>query len=99
LQKWAEQYGPDGLEVMVILPEDNSTDPATKAFCEQWQADYGLSFPVVIDPTKKVSGPFLTGGAQYPVVMLVDKDFKIQYKQTGANDPDLETLIQAYLSL
>jgi thiol-disulfide isomerase/thioredoxin len=97
LQKWYDTYGADGLQVMVILPEDNTTDPATKTFCQQWATDYDLSFPVTIDPTKEWSGQFLTGGAQYPVVMLVDSEWNILYKQTGANDPDMENLIQAYL--
>jgi thiol-disulfide isomerase/thioredoxin len=99
IQKWYETYGPDGLEVYLILPEDNGADPATKTFCQEWKDDYQLSFNTTIDPTKAVSGPFLTGGGQYPVILLVDDEWNILFKETGSNNAELETYIQTFLAL
>ena len=40
VEQWHNTYGPQGLVVYLILPEDNGADPATKTFCQEWRDDY-----------------------------------------------------------
>lgn len=97
----AEVYGPNkgkGLQVISILFEDSQSLPATKAFCQQWRSTYGLTSPVLYDPTFKMQPYFAELSSSTPVNMLVDQDFTIVYKRSGEAPSDLQQTIDAGLS-
>lgn len=100
LLEWHDEYGPEGLEIVVILREDaGPADPATSTFCQSWRDEYSLPFQVLIDPTDKYTGKFLGGGgATFPMEVLVTKDWKIVLKEFGYS-ADTEVIIQDVLGL
>ncbi len=91
LQKWHEQYAAAGLNVVVILREDGGPgDPATKGFCEEWTAEYGLTFPVLIDPTDKITSTCLGTGGTLPVTVVTSPTWQVYYKDIGGEAPEAE---------
>jgi len=91
-----QKYGND-LEIWVAMRENTGPlDPATKVFCGEWTDEFSLSFPVVIDPTDKHTGNFLTSGSTFPVIVMVEGSGTIAAIKTGG-DVDLEAYIEALL--
>ena len=94
VKKWKEDYGAQGFKPIVILRENEGpNDPATKAFCESWKTQYSLDFDVLIDPLDRVTSDCL-GSGTFPVTMVVDGEWNVQYKSLGDAD-DTESVIQA----
>jgi len=94
LESLHQKYGNE-IEIWVAMRENTGPqDPATKYFCQEWTDEYELSFPVVIDPTDKHTGNFLTAGSTFPVIVMVDSSGTIQAIETGG-DVDLEAYVQA----
>ncbi|GMV41919.1 MAG: hypothetical protein AMXMBFR64_36350 [Myxococcales bacterium] len=97
----AQIYEPNkgkGLQVISILFEDSKSLPATAAFCKQWRADFGLTSPVLYDPTFKMKPYFTEVASSTPVNMLVDGDFRIIYKRSGEAPADLGQTIASELA-
>lgn len=97
----ADIYEPNkgkGLQVISILFEDSKSLPATQAFCKQWRSDFGLTSPVLYDPTFKMQPYFTELSSSTPVNMLVDADFRIVYKRSGEAPSDLGQTIQSELA-
>jgi cytochrome c biogenesis protein CcmG, thiol:disulfide interchange protein DsbE len=70
-------------------------DNASKA--RQWIADYGVTYPSLIDPQGSVAEsfdvPFL------PATILVDRDGRLRYRLVGEQKPEfLEGLLEAVLA-
>ena len=96
LESLHQKYGND-IEIWVAMRENTGPqDPATKVFCSEWTDEYSLTFPVVIDPTDKHTGNFLTSGSTFPVIVMVSGDGTIAAIETGG-DVDLEAYIEALL--
>lgn len=96
LEMLHQKYGND-LQIWVAMRENTGPqDPATKVFCSEWTDEYSLTFPVVIDPTDKHTGNFLTSGSTFPVIVMVSGDGTIAAIETGG-DIDLEAYIEALL--
>ena len=85
----------DGLGIVQVLVEDKAGLPATKLFCKQWEARFGLSFPVLIDPLGKLSD--LMGGDEVPINILLDSDGVILDRSSGFAPGDLDMKIDALL--
>lgn len=70
LNKWHEEYSEKGLSVVVALFEDNSFEPATNEFTQQWINNYDLNFQVLVDSENYFAKYYDTSSA--PMNMLVD---------------------------
>ncbi len=86
-----------GLQVVQVLFQDEQSRPATKLFCKEWQSRFGLSFPVLVDPTFQTSKYFDSVSAQTPQNFLVSKDGTIVFKETGTPAADLPQRIDEFL--
>ena len=92
----AAAVGPQGVEVVVAVLEDNNYNAATPEFAGSWRDSYALTFPVVADTDFKLGAyydPSLT-----PMAMLVHvQTMTIVNIQIGAQPATLEALIQSQL--
>lgn len=86
-----EPFCGNGLRIVQVLFQDNAGLPATKFFCKQWRSQYGLTFPVLVDPL------FLTeellGDGETPLNLLVDRSGTIIFRQTGYGPAELHAAI------
>lgn len=91
LQEWYTENHAKGLNVVTILKEQGGPgDPATTTFCQEWTQQYGLEFPVYIDPTDKITTACLGTGGTLPISMVVAPDWRIVYKDVGGDAKDAE---------
>lgn len=86
-----------GLQVVQVLFQDEQSRPATKFFCDQWRNRFGLSFPVLVDPTFQTSVYFDSVLAQTPQNFLVSSSGEILFKETGTPAADLPERIRELL--
>jgi hypothetical protein len=81
----------------IVFETDKPGTPIDEAFLKTWINAFGVTFPVVMDPTFRMGAYF--NKAATPFNMLVEtKTMKIYYRQTGG---DLKTIGQqaaAYFS-
>ena len=75
---------PPGLEMLNIVFEDTSSAPASESFTKTWIGQFGLTFPVAMDPSFKMGAYF--SRAAVPFNMLIDtRTMKIYYRQVGGS--------------
>ncbi|MEC8023329.1 MAG: TlpA disulfide reductase family protein [Myxococcota bacterium] len=90
LQKWHDTYGDAGFQVINILREDSGpSDLATTTFCQEWSEEYQLTFPVLIDPTDRITATCL-GSQAFPVSLLVRDNWDVLYQDYSGETPDAE---------
>ena len=76
-----EPYCREGLRVVQVLFQDQNANPATKLFCREWREQYGLDFPVLVDPlfvTERYFDAVVT-----PLNLLINADGTIVYRSEG----------------
>jgi thiol-disulfide isomerase/thioredoxin len=96
LQSFYETYGPQGLQVMVSLFEDQNYNPATHALAKQWQAQYDLDIWIVADPDFVWDAYY--DSSLTPMNMIVRlEDMTILYLKTGFDESTVEAIIKASL--
>lgn len=87
----------EGLAVVQVLFQDNNANPATRFFCSQWKEEFGLTFPVLVDPLFETNRYF--DAALTPMNILVDRDGVIRFKEVGLGATDaLDEAIEAVLA-
>lgn len=86
-----------GLRVVQVLFQKEDGLPATKLFCKQWRERFGLSFPVVVDPTFATAKYFQDPSSQTPLTLLVDKEGTIVFREVGEPSGDLDLRIDGLL--
>lgn len=93
-----EPFCARGLRIIDILFQDDQSNPATKLFCGQWRAQFGFSFPVLVDPLFTLE-PYFGGPAstQTPLNLLVDRQGVIRWRTTGTAPADLNEQIELLL--
>jgi hypothetical protein len=96
LESLHDQYGPDGLFVLVSVFEDADFRPAGADEAESWRRRFGVSYQVVADE------PFVLGAfydrTATPMVMFVDVDtMQILRISTGWDPSAVEAIIRARL--
>ena len=96
LEAYYEQFGSQGLEVMVAIFEDLNFNPAQPIHASQWQQAHALSFPVVAD-TQNVLGTYYNKSAA-PLNMIVDLcTMEVIYSAIGFDETAVTALIEAHL--
>lgn len=96
LQSFYETYGPQGLQVMVSLFQDQNYSPATRALAKQWQVQYNLDIMIVADPDFVWDAYY--DSSLTPMNMIVRlEDMTILYLKTGFDESTVEAIIKASL--
>ena len=102
MQYLYQTYGPKGLAVVTCLTEDNNGGTVTQAGLRQWANTYHLTLPVMNDASGTGNGVAesvyvqVTGG--FPTLVIIDKEFKVQFIEGGLDLPAVTAKIQALLA-
>jgi hypothetical protein len=94
---WITKDQVDSRMAVVDILVDNNTpgSPADPTFVKTWSSTYGITFPVVMDPSFRM-GKFFTRSA-VPFNMLIDlRTMEIFFTQVGANFPNIEKKIKEF---
>ena len=95
-------YGPKGLVAVTCQSEDANGAQVTEAGLKQWASEYSLTLPVMNDQSGTSSGAAesayvsVTGG--FPTLVIIDRNFKVQYIQGGLDQAAVTAKIQALLA-
>jgi len=89
MRQLVEDYADDGVRVVVAIVQDNEYAAPDLAFCEGWVDQYGLTNPVMIDPTQETQIYF--PGNSLPATLIVDSEGVIVHREYGVSD-NLETV-------
>lgn len=87
-----------GLQVISVLFQNEAGQPANTQFCKQWRDNFGLTTPVLIDPTFVLEPYFDANQQAAPVNMLIDADSRIVFVKAGTPATDLDQTIATELS-
>lgn len=83
----AELFRPhaaEGLQVVQVLTEQVQPGlPATSALCREWTAEFGVPYPVVIDPTFGSEVLFPGTDRTLPLTLIVDGGGVIRHSWAG----------------
>lgn len=101
LQRVYERYGDRGLEVLAVavddVPGERQPDGRIVGLVSEFVAEYGLTFPVAVDPTGGTERRF---GTEYlPTTVLIDRAGRIRATEIGGRDWDEEPYIGMIESL
>lgn len=103
LQRVYDRYRDEGLEILAVavddLPGERQEDGRIEGLVSQFVDQYGLTFPVVVDPTGGTERRF---GTEYlPTTVLIDRNGRIQATEVGGREWDeppylnmIETLME-----
>ena len=102
IQSLYQTYGPKGLAVVTCLAEDPNGAAVTLAGLRQWAGAYHLTMPVMNDASGTADGAAetayvsVTGG--FPTLVLIDREFKVQYIEGGLDLEAVSARIKALLA-
>lgn len=82
-------YAEHDVRVVVAIIQDNDFNAPTPAFCDGWVAQYGLTNPVLLDPTQETQIYFPAGSL--PATLIVDSEGVIRHREYGVSN-NLETV-------
>lgn len=88
-------YAPDGLTSIVIVRQTNSGAPANADFCKSTKQKFGLTMPVLLDPTGVFGTPY---GDSNGMNIVLDSDLTITFKKKYASDSEVEAAIESALA-
>lgn len=92
------EFKPRGLEIVVTLFQDREFEPANAELSARWKDKYGLSFPVIADPTDPSKFSPYYDVSLTPMVMLVDvSTMEIIYLTQGFDEDQVRGLINSQL--
>lgn len=74
-------YAGRRVRLVQVLAQDADRQPANASFCSTWVARYGLSIPVLVDPTNTL-GVYNRLGA-FPVTLVVDRNARLRSVEYG----------------
>jgi thiol-disulfide isomerase/thioredoxin len=96
LQEFHEDYGPDGLFVMVSIFETAVHEPADETTAADWKNQHDLTIKVVADPEFKLEAYY--DSSLTPMNMVVEVDtMKILKLTTGFDASAIRAIIEAKL--
>lgn len=84
LQALHEEYAGEGLHVLGVSIDSRSAGRDVATFTE----DFGLTFPILLDPEERVTRVFRTTGV--PETFLIDREGEIVRRWIGLFDPMAE---------
>jgi len=84
-----QRYAEHNVRVVVAIVQNNDGAAADATFCSGWTDQYGLTNPVLLDPSQDTQIYF--PGDALPANLIVDNTGTIVHREYGASD-DLETI-------
>ncbi len=88
-------YKDEDFVVIQLLTEDSSGNEADIEFAAQWRDEYGISFPLCIDPDWSLEPYFLKNSL--PFTMLVDRELIIRERFHGFDEDIFKALVEDLL--
>ena len=76
-----QAYADQNVRVVVAVIQDEDYAAPDAAFCQDWVDTYGLTNPVVMDPTQETGIYFPAGSL--PAALIVDSEGTIRYREYG----------------
>lgn len=76
-------YAGRRVRLVQVLAQDADRQPANASFCNTWVARYGLSIPVLVDPTNTL-GVYNRLGA-FPMTLVVDRNARLRSVEYGVD--------------
>ena len=102
LQRVYERFGEEGLEILAVavddLPGERQPDGRIEGLVSRFVDEYGLTFPVMIDPTGRTEQRF--GTEFLPTTVLIDREGRIRVTEVGGrawDEPPYLNMIQALM--
>lgn len=101
MQRIYEEYEDDGLEILAVAVDDEpgvrQPDGRIDGLVSDFVERYGLTFPVVVDPT---GGTEQRLGTEYlPTTFLIDREGNIRAREVGGRFWDQEPFVDMVQSL
>lgn len=93
LQRLSEKYGGEDFQTVAMLQDDNNIDYAI-----QLKDKSGVTFPILIDKSKKIFDIFGVGD-NLPYTLLVDRSGKIRFIHAGFSAKDIQAYEKEILQL
>jgi thiol-disulfide isomerase/thioredoxin len=90
-----DEYKAQGLEIVMIVLEDEDQNIADLSDLVRWVNEFNLTFPVLYDPDSSTKN--LYQAINVPTNIIIDRDFVIQYRQSGYRPPEILETIQKLL--
>ncbi len=88
LQHWYETYQAEGLMIITLLGENNSSQTPSQADLASWAGTYGLEHPVLADANWAISNRW--GGAYIPTMHLLGAGAVVIAGDTYITEPTLQ---------
>ncbi len=92
--RWQKYKDQNYQQYLVI--QDGITGPDSAFLCKQLRTKYGLTFPVLYDPAKTLSGVYKTGVNEGN--LIVGTGSVLVVNQKGASPANVDKLIDAELN-
>jgi thiol-disulfide isomerase/thioredoxin len=96
LEQLHEQRSADGLRLIGVSVDAQGEEKAVRDFA----AEYGLTYPIWLDPSERVTATFLAVGV--PASYLIARDGTLLWRHVGPiqeNDPVLTRLLDSALAV
>lgn len=101
LQRVYDRFGPMGLEVVAVAVDDRpgvrQPDGRIEGLVSRFVDEYGLTFPVALDPTGETERRF--GTEFLPTTVLIDRGGRIRITEVGGREWDQEPYLGMVESL
>lgn len=90
LQRVYDRFGDRGLEVLAVAVDDHpgerQPDGRVEGLVSRFVEEYGLTFPVALDPTGETERRF---GTEYlPTTILIDREGRVRVTEVGGREWD-----------
>ncbi|MFO0625178.1 MAG: hypothetical protein U0325_06125 [Polyangiales bacterium] len=76
-------YAGRRVRLVQVLTQDANRQPANASFCNTWVARYGLTLPVLVDPSNTL-GVYNTRSV-FPVTLVVDRNARLRALEYGVD--------------
>ncbi len=96
LEQLHEQRAADGLRLIGVSVDAQGEERAVRSFA----TEYGLTYPIWLDPSERVTATFLAVGV--PASYLIARDGTLLWRHVGPireNDPELTRLLDSALAV
>jgi hypothetical protein len=93
------EYGPENVEWLTVLIEDESGTPPDEADLLRWATDYGISGHVlgadrtIIDYSDELKDGYPISG--WPTFVVIDREMILRYGMTGWSESALRQMLDS----
>ncbi|MCZ7584433.1 MAG: TlpA family protein disulfide reductase [Deltaproteobacteria bacterium] len=88
-------YKDDGFTIIELMVENNDGREPDLAFINEWRDEYGITYPIVLDPEWTLEPYFIEDSL--PFSLFLDRDLVPRYKSHGYDRDAYRQLIESLL--